>query len=116
MALEPNYGSQIMGLTPNTLSVLGLTFERFWGAAAPAARFTPVESTVASSPAAGTPTPYAASVARPVLPGWVARLGEEIWSAAVAFVRAMQASRMRQARRMIAEYRNRLPRPEGSIE
>jgi hypothetical protein len=27
----------------------------------------------------------------------------------------MQASRMRQAQRQIAEYRSRLPRPEGSL-
>jgi hypothetical protein len=99
---------------------MGLTFDRFWGAAMASSRFISGESSVASSAAPAVLASNAAAAdsipaPRPVWVAWPARLSNAVWDAACAFVRGMQASRMRQARRYIAEYRNRLPLPEGSI-
>ena len=109
-----------MGLPPNLMGFMGLTFDRFWGAGAASPGFTSDESSFASSAVSAAPASDAAAAdsmpaPRPVWVAWPARLGGAVWDAARAFVRGMQESRMRQAQRYIAEYRNRLPRPEGSL-
>lgn len=107
-----------MGLPVNLSGVLRLNFERFWGAAAPMPRLALAELSVASSPAAvAPPLRSAAADASAASPqASLSRLWAAVQNTAAAVLLGMQLSRMRQAQRHIAEYRSRLPRPEGSLQ
>jgi hypothetical protein len=88
-----------MGLPPNLLGALKLDFEGLWGPTAILARPAPAASSASSSVA---PTAEAASARR-------------LRKALRGVVRGLQASRLREARRRLAMYRQTLPRPEGSF-
>ena len=106
-----------MGLPENPLGVLGLTFRRYWGAADPTTGFTAGDLSIAYNPDAAAPAARQAAVAPAPQPAWrtsPARLGAAAWRVARAVFRGIQASRMREARRQVAMYRHRLPRPTGA--
>jgi hypothetical protein len=92
---------------------MGLTFDRFWGAAMASTRFIPGESSVASSPDAAALAAGSALLQPKLTPekgrdSGLAHLWTALRGQTRAFIRAVQAGRMRKARREIALIRSRL--------
>jgi len=104
-----------MGLPPNLLGVLGLTFNRFWGPTAPTMRITADELSVASTALAAVvpAADVAAAVPPPATRGGKALLARAR-TAGGAFLHRVQAARMRKAQGEIVQIRSRLHLEESA--